>query len=104
MEWSSDFITPALHCSIPLRCGAPGFFAQILNDEPEALIQDEFFEHFLPAKRVIDEGRSHEIREHLGIAELGKIFVHFLGELATVLFQPGIELKHFCTEGVGLHR
>lgn len=90
-------ITPSFSC----RCAA-GFFAQILNDEPEALIQRQFLDYFLPAKRVIDKGGGHEVRQHLRIAEMGKISVHLFRKLAAGVFQFGIKFDDFCAQGIGL--
>ena len=75
--------------------GAASFFAQVLNEEPKALIHGELFEHLLPAERVVDKRRGHQVGEHFGISKVGKILVDLLGQLATVLFKFGIEIEHF---------
>jgi hypothetical protein len=46
------------------RGGVAGFVAQILNDETQPRIQVQLFEHLLTAHRIVNESRSHQVRQH----------------------------------------
>ena len=83
---------------------AASLFAEILDHEPEALIHDEFFEHLLPAERIVDECRGHEVREHFRVPRWERYRSTFSGNWRPFSFNLGVELEHFCAEGIGLDR
>jgi hypothetical protein len=45
----------------------PGFFAQELDEEAEALIQIQFLEQLLASRGLTNEGGGDQIREHFRI-------------------------------------
>ena len=54
-----------------------------------------FLEHLLPAERVVNERRGHEISEHLRIAEIGEITIDFVRKLSSGVLKSLVELEYF---------
>jgi hypothetical protein len=57
----------------------------------------------LSAKRIVDERRGHQVRQHFHISEVGKILVDLLGKLSAGILQFRIKLDHFRAERFRLH-
>ena len=81
---------------------AAAFFAQVLDEEAQALIEIEFLEELLPADGIADEGRGDEVGEHFRIGHLTQITIDLFRQFAFAAFEPRIEFQHLRGERVGL--
>ena len=82
-------------------CGCvAGFFAQILNDETQSRVQVQLLEHLLPAHRILDESRSHQVGQHRQISHVGDVSIDFCRQLPAEGLKASVKLQDLGAERV----
>jgi hypothetical protein len=81
--------------------GTAAFFAEVLDEKAQAVVEIELFEKLLTASSVVDKGGGDEVGQHFGVVHFAQVTIDFFGQLAPALFQTAVKFEHFGGQRVG---